>query len=446
MADIKGFHVDELEFTKDGEAADAARVAAFIESVEQRAPADLLVLSHGWNNDIAQARDLYKAWLGVVREAGKRQGWTADNRRIDVLAVLWPSKQFAEDELIAGGAAGVQFAADPNDTAALVAQLEALDGILSDSQIDDLRTLVPKLSSDRAARDQFVKITVSAFEDAPADDPDAGNEEPPALAAASSDGTLLATFQADPTDADAGPTNEGGAAVVGGGAATDDGGAAGLGDFLHGAVGGARNLLNFLTYYKMKNRAGLVGRRGVAPILAQVAALPNAPRIHLVGHSFGARVVTSAVLGPEGGANNHVNTLVLAQAAFSHNAFAKDFDGPRDGFFRAVVESRCVTGPIVITHTANDRAVGIAYALASRVAGQDASAIGGPSDRFGGLGRNGAMNTGAFKGEMLDVGKDYVGLDKNAVYNLLADKFISSHSDVRGKQVGEVIVQAIAAS
>src|SRR6185369_7988531 len=172
---------------------------------------------------------------------------------------------------------------------------------------------------------------------------------------------------------------DGGAAVLGhGGAAADEGGAAGLGDLLHGAVEGARNLLNFLTYYKMKNRAGLVGRRGLAPVLAQVAALPNAPRLHLVGHSFGARVVTSAVLGPEGGDNNHINTLVLLQAAFSHNSFAEHFDGPRDGFFRAVVASSCVKGPIMITHTANDTAVGIAYALASRVSGQDAAAVGGP--------------------------------------------------------------------
>src|SRR6185503_2758585 len=126
---------------------------------------------------------------------------------------------------------------------------------------------------------------------------------------------------------------------------------------------------------------------------------------------------------------------------------AENFDGPRDGFFRAVVGSRCVKGPIMITHTANDTAVGIAYALASRVSGQDAAAVGGPDDRFGGLGRNGAVHTPeAFEGDMLDVGKDYVGLDQHAVCNLLADKYIGGHSDVRGKPVGEIIVQAIAAS
>ncbi len=448
MAEIKGFQVDELEFTEDGDAADPARVAAFVASVEQRAPSDLLVLAHGWNNDMAQARDLFKAWLDVVRVAAKRQGWTQDNRRMDVLYILWPSRQFADADLIAGGAAGVRYATGGADDAALEAQINALEGILSKAEIDELRGLVPRLSSDRMARDRFVEISVGAFEGAEPDNADPAREEPPALASTSVDGSLLEQFQLDPAAAEpaAAPT-EGGAAVLGHGGGAAEGGAAGLGDILHGAVEGARNLLNFLTYYKMKNRAGLVGRRGVAPVLAQVAALPNPPRIHLVGHSFGARVVTSAVLGSEGGDSNHVNTLVLLQAAFSHNSFAENFDGPRDGFFRAVVASRCVKGPIMITHTANDTAVGIAYALASRVSGQDAAAVGGPDDRFGGLGRNGAVHTPeAFGGDMLDAGKDYAGLDQHTVCNLLADKFIGGHSDVRGKPVGEVIVQAIAAS
>jgi hypothetical protein len=448
MTQMQGFEVEELEFTAEGDPADPPRVEAFLRQIEERAPSDLLVLAHGWNNDMAQARDLYEAWLGVIRTAADRRGWTEDARRIDVLEVLWPSKQFADADLIAGGAAGVRHAADPDDVAALAAQIDLLDGLASDAEIEELRELSPRLPTDAAARDRFVAITLKLLEDTARDDGDSGSEVPADLSPDRNDGSLLPALQLEPVDERSGTgAAEGGAAVLGrGGLTHDDGGAAGVGDWVRGAVEGARNLLNYLTYYKMKNRAGIVGRRGVAPLLARIASLPQPPRVHLVGHSFGARVVTAAVLGPEGGASNQVNTLVLVQAAFSHNSFAEDFQGTRDGFFRAIVApTRCVSGPIMITHTDNDKAVGVAYAIASRVAGQDASAVGGADDRYGGLGRNGAVYTPeAFSTEMLDTGNDYDALDQHAVYNLLADEYIGSHSKVRGPQVGEVIVQAMA--
>ena len=450
MADIKGFHVDELEFTEDGDAADPRRVRRdSFASLEQRAPADLLVLAHGWNNDMAQARDLFKAWLDVVRIAAKRQGWTQDNRRIDVLYVLWPSRQFADADLIAGGAAGVRYAAGAHD-AELEAQIDALDGVVSKADIEELPRARRRACRRIARRATGSSRSVwAAFEGAEPDDADATREEPPPLAAASVDGSLLEQFQLDPAAAEpAAAPDEGGATVLGhGGGATADGGATGLGDILHGRGRGCPqppqlpHVLQDEEPRRTRRPARGCTRARPSGRAPQPAAHP--PR----GSQLGARVVTAAVLGPEGADNNHVNTLVLLQAAFSHNSFAENFDGPRDGFFRAVVASRCVKGPIMITHTANDTAVGIVYALASKVSGQDAAAVGGPDDRFGGLGRNGAVHTPeAFEGDMLDAGKDYAGLDQHAVCNLLADKYIGAHSDVRGKPVGEVIVQAIAAT
>ena len=447
MGEIAGFHVDEIEFTRDGPAADPGRADAFVGSVEQREPTDLLVLAHGWNNDMAQARTLFAAWLEVARAAIPRQGWGPEDRTIDVLAVLWPSKKFADADLIAGGAAGLVPQPAGDDVAALVAQIDVLDDLASPSELDELRSLAPRLAADRAARDRFVEISAQILDRTEADIV-AGSDALPAFD--TPDGTLLERLR-DPAESGLPPApgDEGGAAVLGTRPeAGPDGGAAGISDLWHDAVGAARDLLNYLTYYTMKNRAGLVGRRGVAPILARLEALPKPPRVHLVGHSFGARLATAAVLGPEAGAPNAVNTLVLLQAAFSHNAFAQDFDGPRDGAFRSVVApSRCVRGPIMITHTHNDTAVGIAYAIASRIAHQDAALIGGPEDRYGGLGRNGAVHTPeAFGRPMLPVGKDYEALDQHEIHNLLADQFIGGHGDVRGPEVGEIIVQALAAT
>ena len=87
--------------------------------------------------------------------------------------------------------------------------------------------------------------------------------------------------------------------------------------------------------------------------------------IHLVGHSFGGRLVTAAaaMLDP-GGAPV---TMTLLQAAYSHNGLAEKFDGKKNGAFRTILQDGRISGPIVITHTKNDKAVGIAYPLASRV-------------------------------------------------------------------------------
>ena len=124
--------------------------------------------------------------------------------------------------------------------------------------------------------------------------------------------------------------------------------------------------------------------------------------------------------------------MSLLRAAFSHNAFAQDWRRGRDGAYRKVVTSGMVDGPVVITHTRHDVAVGIAYAMASRIAGQQDSAIGDASSTYGGLGSNGAQHTPeAVDGRLRRVGSAY-DLERGRLHNLLADEFVSGHSDVSG--------------
>ena len=71
------------------------------------------MIAHGWNNDMAEARALYaraaSASVGAVLAGTPPPA----GRRIAVLGVLWPSKKFAERELIpGGGAAGLGAALD----------------------------------------------------------------------------------------------------------------------------------------------------------------------------------------------------------------------------------------------------------------------------------------------------------------------------------------------
>jgi len=200
-------------------------------------------------------------------------------------------------------------------------------------------------------------------------------------------------------------------------------------------------------YFQMKTRAGTVGAGGVAATLLRVRATqPNLP-FHLVGHSFGARLVTAAASRLP--SNSGPSTLTLLQGAFSHNALSSKFDGQHDGAFRTLLADQRVSGPIVITHTKNDLAVGVAYPLASRIARDAAAALGDQDDPYGGMGRNGAQHTpevAASEGELRDLGNaGTYTFGRGKVFNLNGDRFIKDHGDVTGLQVTNAFAQVIVA-
>ena len=87
-----------------------------------------------------------------------------------------------------------------------------------------------------------------------------------------------------------------------------------------------------------------------------------------------------------------------------------------------------ISGPILVTHTANDKAVGIMYPIASRISGENAATLGNKDDEYGGIGRNGAINL-----EHGEIGRADTLLDMTGKYtfdvgkanNLLADKLLA---------------------
>src|SRR5262249_53346101 len=100
------------------------------------------------------------------------------------------------------------------------------------------------------------------------------------------------------------------------------GGAAGIGALFSGMRSAARNLLNYVTYYEMKSRAGVIGSLGVNQLIRRIQSGASAVKVHVIGHSFGGRLVTAALMGRDGQAPIRVNTMTLLQAAFSHNGFS----------------------------------------------------------------------------------------------------------------------------
>ena len=113
-----------------------------------------------------------------------------------------------------------------------------------------------------------------------------------------------------------------------------------------------------LSFWAMKRRAGEVGERLGRECLAPLwQSLRSAPRLHLIGHSFGAKLVTSAVLG-----GSRPDSLTLLLGAFSAFAFAAEiprFDRP--GFYHRVLAERHVQGPVVVLRSDHDTALATFY-------------------------------------------------------------------------------------
>lgn len=206
-----------------------------------------------------------------------------------------------------------------------------------------------------------------------------------------------------------------------------------------GILSSAGMLLRDTTYRLMKDRAGIVGRGGVASLLDQIATAFPGIRIHLVGHSFGCRVIASAAAA----GTKPVACMTLFQAAFSHNSFSPDYDSTHQpGGFRDVVSGHKFAGPMLITHSVNDEALALGYPVISRILGQNSSSLGDAGDFYGALGRNGARHTPeASDGGLLPEGARY-SFVPGRIFNLRADHIIQAHADIVKPETAWALIAA----
>lgn len=430
--ELAGFPYFEFQVDKAGKPVDATAKQRAPDFFAQAGVTDLFITSHGWNNDMEEARALYQAFFSGVKKLLDQNAVPGLARKFGVLGILWPSKKFADEDLIPGGAASINPAVR---TTLLEKKIDGLKGVFTAANADALlqqaKALLPDLENKQSARDQFGDLVKSLMTNMAGDSEDASKQF-----ATMKGGDLMKKLAVAVTPA--GPVRTGGGAASLGGAT---GGAAGFNPF-SGITAAAANLLNLTTYYQMKERAGLIGRTAVSELVRAVVARVPQLKLHVIGHSFGARLVTSLALGAPGAAPQKFATMTLLQAAFSHNGFADKFE--KIGFFRDVVADKRVAGPILVTFTGNDKAVGLAYPLASLVAGQTASAFGGPKDPFGGLGRNGAQNTSeAVPGQLQPVGTA-LDFKAGAIHNLNADQVIGGHSDFCKPEVYYALLKSVA--
>ncbi len=438
----------EVEFDKDGNLVTPAQEQDIITALNAPGSTvtDVVVMSHGWNNDLNDARTLYRDFFHSVEQVDPA---AADH--IIAVGILWPSKKFADADLIPGGAASAD--EDPIADGVLLQRLEDMKPLFAEAaangKLEQMKSLVPDLHNDQAKQNQFVSLLGQMLDqqtDATQLSPEEGTTSVSEYANTKGGSKLLASFGAPIVPKP--KIGAGGGAELGGFAGNPalhrsaPGAAAGLGDFFTGIKAGALRLLNFATYYVMKNRAGKIGRDSVNPLLQRIqSAAPQSLNFHLVGHSFGGRLVTAVVDGP-----NHlrIQTLLLLQAAYSHNGLASNFEPGESGFFHNVFDQHKVTGPILITHSMHDSAVGTAYPLASRLNGDDAAALGDANDKFGGMGANGAQHIEVMNTNLLPANGSYDFVSSGKlVFNLNGDSIIQSHGDVARPETAAALLAAI---
>ena len=431
----------KLGFDDKGVLEDRQQVAQLIDHISAAKPERLAVVSHGWRNDEGYATALYTELFTNVVDCLKARGSPRSSMPA-VVGVYWPAMALPEEfgsaarPPNADGAAAALAGHRRVDPNTIRAQLEALKAFGGEAELEQAKALLENLEDRPCDQIAFVKLLRSVApptSDADEDNSDRFFDDHPAD---------LFERLTKPTFGT--QTREPGRGATAGYREALSGAGSSILNSAQGALGSAFRLVNYLTFYQMKERAGVIGT-GLNNALAQVRAkFPSLP-IHLIGHSFGARVVTAATAR---GAKLDPCSLSLLQGAYSHNGLAasSQWDGAKDGYFRAVLSERRVSGPIIATHTVNDQAVGIAYPIACLLAGQNANALGDANDPFGGVGRNGVIHVlpveRGSEGSLLPATGVYL-FAAGKTSNLLADAFIKDHGDVKNPAVANAVAQVI---
>lgn len=432
-----------LEFDEQGALVDPGACAALGALLAQSGVADLVMIAHGWKNDKNDASNLYGTlWENVVVSLKHK-----DPAKILVAGILWPAKKYATDiddaaaRAVTGGTRAVRNVAptrDLNDEefAAALAEFETVFGDKADAVIAAARQASQGITFAASKALLDTGKAASGADPMAIDDPEL-QKDASLLDSPDSPDDLMRKLLPSPK-----------AEVANG-----FGGTRGLSDAVATLFSGPRaavaRFLNQLTYFEMKKRAGIVGASLGATVLPDVAALAG-KHVHLIGHSFGGRLVTAAASAMPARPPFDLFSLTLLQGAYSHNGLSSVVGGA----FANVIGR--LTGPIAITHTHNDSACTFWYPLASRFSRDTTSAFGDKDDQFGAMGANGAQKLGAdFNAP--DVFGPPFAPKRRKVNGFLANDFIvdvkesdgsvlvDAHNNVTNRACGKLVASVIEA-
>lgn len=376
------FHL--FEFDEHGAAIDPAQQAASVEAIGAQSLTDLFIFSHGWNNDRTAALTLFRRYFGELTTLLNDPAFPAKREAtIGLAGVVWPSMLWPDEVPETNVLSGAASLANPEPAVAVRSGLRRLyPQPEQEALIEHLLGLLNRQEKNQTALTAFrdgVAQLMQAVENTHGTSADVLPVDLVKLKAANPRALFeqLAEGEATPGSM---------------------GGAAGVGDVFGSLWQGAKAALRIATYWTMKERGGVVGQAGLGPLLSRLQQRQPTLRLHLIGHSFGARLVSYALKGMVPGVVpgvSPVKQVFLMQGAFSHFAFAPQlpFDPSRRGDLAGMDER--VDGLIVATFSEHDLAVAHAYRFASLLARQDASSADDLTFRWQGVGFDGVQAVAA---------------------------------------------------
>jgi hypothetical protein len=443
----------ELVFDEDGRLVQLDEEAFFIQ-LESSGVEDVFVFSHGWNNDANAARSLYDAMFPLIAEAS---GAVEGVGRVGFVGVLWPSVWFPEtpahvSEPGDSGQAHQGVAYDETSGSDALTGAEITESMLSGFARESDRKVVNELGrlidlADESARagtlseDDQERLIREIHDLAKSLAPSGG------LLAEEDDGETQLFVSEDPR-----ADYQRVADTFGTSPAGED--TEGLGDWFRKAVEGSKDMVRILSYTIMKHRAGTIGAVGLGALIAKLPQRTPRVRVHLIGHSFGARLVSFALSTVGDAARSPVRSLLLIQGAFSHFAFAHAEDNPfgKPGALHEYVDR--VRGPLVATYSPFDYAVCRWYPKASFLSREDTEDVAGAT-RWDGMGADGFQAVQPSAQLSLLAGRPtafdfrpgtFYRVDAGWVINDVDQSaFSGAHSDIRKQPVAELAAAAAAA-
>jgi hypothetical protein len=448
MDRIAGRPYWELSFDKSGRLT-APDEGGFITEVAESGIADLFVMSHGWGTSAEAAHGLYEAMFRLVAEAA---GQAPGIGPVGFAGIFWPSLWFPDPPPQAAPEVAEAVQAGRPGAANAVLSGRQIAGALAES-FDD-----PEQQANLEQMGQLIDEGIAGAGEEPRESQQARLARFHSLLQTlvrhdrqpQEDASETWLFDTDDPQRDYEIISD----AVGSGAqlgAADEG----IGDVFGKVWNGAKDALRMASYYEMKGRAGDIGRQGLGPLLARLHERQPGLRVHLLGHSFGARLVSFALSGITSDEASPVASLCLIQGAFSHWAFAPRHSMPFGTAGALSQYADRVHGPLVSTFSEHDWAVGRWYPQASFLARQDNENLDPDEpDRWGGMGSDGFQGVSPAGGfDLRPAGKAYL-LEAGSFYRVngsavIADTsqspFSGAHSDIRHPQIAWLAVAAAAA-
>jgi pimeloyl-ACP methyl ester carboxylesterase len=423
-----------IPFDEDGVCTGPVTRQHLLDALRQGFHTDVFLFSHGWNNTWPSAIRRYESFISGFAAARAQYPLAAGQEfRPLLIGVFWPSAVLVQPEERAPGIAGegVEEPAEDVDVAEERREIAEVAAALRSEQRARFYDLAQRQQLDDDAAEELARLVAPLWaEDGATDDLGVTESLPP---------EELLDIWKWLGQAGAGTEDEFGFAP--GGFGLDDavgpGAAVPTGPAAAGLIDGLlkldpREVIRGTTVWLMKDRAGRVGARGVSTLLADTLDAAKA-HVHLIGHSYGGKVVLSALCA--GSLPRPVESALLLQPAMSYLCFAAQVPGlDRPGGYRPALDPLRCRQPILTTFSSQDEVLTRLFHLFVRRRSDLAEAViaAEPPSRYAALGGFGPLRIPRESDVVPanDPGTRYILDREERVLGVESSRVISNHSDV----------------